>query len=202
MGSKKTKVKDPAKKEDEKQKKDEKKRPETRQIGLKQVIRVVGTDLDGDKPVVRALRKIKGVGYNFSNFVCAVAGIDPNAKLHTLSEEQLGKIETTVKNPMQAGIPKFLINRQRDMATGQDIHLTSSDLDIARKFDIQRYVDLKTYRGWRHMFGQPVRGQRTRSTFRQKGRAVGVMRKQVQQGTAQKAGAAPAATPAKTPEKK
>ena len=51
-------------------------------------------------------------------------------------------------------------------------------LETAKKFDIQRMVDLKTYKGIRHMLGLPVRGQRTRSSFR-KGRVVGVVRKAV-----------------------
>lgn len=64
------------------------------------------------------------------------------------------------------------------METGQDLHLTGADLDVARKFDIQKMVDLKTWKGFRHMLGQPVRGQRTRSSFRG-GRIVGVVRKAV-----------------------
>jgi hypothetical protein len=28
---------------------------------------------------------------------------------------------------------------------------------------VQKFVDTKSYRGWRHMMGQPVRGQETRS---------------------------------------
>ncbi|MBI2084197.1 MAG: 30S ribosomal protein S13 [Candidatus Aenigmarchaeota archaeon] len=201
MGSKKTSVKDPEK-EKQKKEKEDKKRPESRPAGPRQVIRVAGTDLDGDKSVVRAIRKIKGVGYNLSNSICLVSGINPYAKLSSLGEQDIKQIEGVIKNPIGAGVPKFLANRQRDMATGNDVHLTSSDLDVAKKFDVQRYVNLKTYRGWRHMFGQPVRGQRTRSTFRQKGKVVGVIRKQA----LQKAGAAPAAaapaSPAKAPENK
>jgi len=34
---------------------------------------------------------------------------------------------------------------------------------------------MKSYKGWRHSLGQPVRGQRTRSHFR-KGSAIGVMK--------------------------
>lgn len=179
MAQKKGRIKDPDKKKEEKQKKEVKKRPDAEERGPKQIIRVAGTDLDGEKAVVRSLRKIKGVGYNFSNAICLSAGIDPSTKLVSLNESEIKKLESAIKTP--TGTPKFLLNRQRDMATGDDVHLTSSDLDIAKRFDVQRHVDLKTYRGWRHMFGQPVRGQRTRSTFRVSGKAVGVVRKNIQQ---------------------
>jgi len=70
------------------------------------------------------------------------------------------------------------VNRRKDLESGTDIHLSGQDVDIGRRFDIQRLVDAKTYKGVRHMLGLPVRGQRTRSSFR-KGRVVGVVRKSV-----------------------
>jgi small subunit ribosomal protein S13 len=60
--------------------------------------------------------------------------------------------------------------------SGIDMHMSGSDVDVTRKFDVQRMVDKKTYKGVRHMLGLPVRGQRTKSSFR-KGRTVGVVRK-------------------------
>lgn len=178
MGAKKPRLKilEPT---EEKPKKEEKKRPVARPVAPKLVIRVAGTDLDGEKPVARALRKIKGISYSMSKAICHAAKINPLTKLGSLTEAQIDTLENIIKNPVNFNVPSFLVNRRRDFATGADLHLTSSDLDIARKFDIQRYVDLRTYRGWRHMLGQPVRGQRTRSTFREKGRVVGVMKKAI-----------------------
>lgn len=146
---------------------------------IRAIVRVVGTDLDGEKPIYRALTKIKGIKYSISKAICKVANLDLNQKLGTLTEKDIEKLEEVIKDPIKFGIPPFLVNRRRDIETGKDIHLTGSDLDVARKFDIQRYIDLRTYRGWRHMLGQPVRGQRTRSSFRERGKAVGVMRKEI-----------------------
>ncbi len=56
--------------------------------------------------------------------------------------------------------------------------MTGPELDVTKKFDIQGKIDIKSYKGTRHMFGLPVRGQRTRSSFR-KGKIVGVVRKSV-----------------------
>jgi small subunit ribosomal protein S13 len=142
----------------------------------KTLVRLIETDLDGEKPVLLAIKKIKGVGHTFAKAIIKVSGLNPKKKIMSLSESELKKLEEIIKNPTKFGIPSYLLNRQKDRETGKDLHLTASDIDIARKFDIQRYINLRTYRGWRHMLGQPVRGQRTRSHFR-KGRTVGVVRK-------------------------
>lgn len=199
MGSKKLRVKDTEKQKEQTKKeaeKDEKKKPEVGQSIPRLIIRVAGTDLDGEKPVMRALRKIKGIGVATSKAICLVAKINPLAKLGSLSEPEITNLENVIKNPINFNIPSFLVNRRKDPATGHDTHLTSSDLDISRRFDIQRYIDLRTYRGWRHMLGQPVRGQRTRSTFRVTGMTVGVMKKEAMQKQA--AAVATTATPTAT----
>ncbi|MEM5834933.1 MAG: 30S ribosomal protein S13 [Candidatus Aenigmatarchaeota archaeon] len=142
----------------------------------KAIVRVAGTDLEGEKQAWIALKKIKGIGFTMSRAICKAAGIDPKIKLKDLDEKQIEKIEEVIKDPGKFGIPPFLFNRRKDLETGKDLHLTSSELEIAKKLDIQRMIDLKTYKGIRHMLGLPVRGQRTRSSFR-KGRTVGVVRR-------------------------
>ena len=203
MGSTKVRVKDTDKeKQKEETKKEEKKKPEVRHQIPILIIRVAGTDLDGDKPVMRALRRIKGISIATSKAICIAAKLDPLTKLGSLSESDITNLENVIKSPINFGVPSFLVNRRKDRATGNDMHLTSSDLDIEKRFDIQRYIDLRTYRGWRHMLGQPVRGQRTRSTFRVTGMAVGVMKKEaLKKGTpgAAPAPAAGAAAPAAKP---
>ena len=124
-----------------------------------------------------------------SNAICLAAKISPSMKLGDLDETEIANLENVIKNPLKFSVPSFIVNRRRDMTTGEDIHVTSSDLDIARRFDVQRYINLKTYRGLRHMMGQPVRGQRTRSSFRKTGMAVGALKKAA---APPKAGAAPA----------
>ncbi len=163
-------------KEKKEEKKEEKVKKEIKS-GPKSIVRIVNTDLDGEKSVLNAIKKIKGVGHTFAKAVVKFAGLNPKEKLGLLSEKELAKLEDVIKNPIKYGIPSYLLNRQKDRFSGENVHLTSSDLDIAKKFDIQRYIDIKSYRGWRHMYGQPVRGQRTRSQFRERGRVVGVMRK-------------------------
>jgi len=149
-----------------------------RSIDVRAITRVAGTDLDGEKPLIRAIRGIKGISYTISKAICDVSGFEPNRKLGSLNESKIKKMEDIIKNPVNYGLPVWLLNRRRDPESGKDIHLSGPDLDVARKFDIKKEIDLKTYRGFRHMLGQPVRGQRTRGHFRT-GKEVGVVRKSV-----------------------
>ncbi|MDI6798482.1 MAG: 30S ribosomal protein S13 [Candidatus Aenigmarchaeota archaeon] len=172
-----TKVKVPEEKEKEKKvvKPIKIERPK---VEIKTIVRVAGTDLDGEKPLIRALKRIKGIGHTMSKAICIASGFDPKTKLGSLSESEIKKIEEVIKDPVKFGVPTYLVNRRRDIETGKDMHVTGPDLEITKKFDVQRMIDLKTYKGVRHMLGLPVRGQRTRSSFR-KGRVVGVVRKAV-----------------------
>jgi len=142
------------------------------------IVRVAATDLDGEKPLIHALKGIKGISQVISNAICVVSGIDPSAKLGSLKEADIQKLEEIIKDPIKFGVPVWAVNRRKDFATGGDMHLTGPDLDMMTKFDVQRMVDMKSYKGVRHMLGLPVRGQRTRSSFRG-GKVVGVIRKTV-----------------------
>lgn len=145
---------------------------------MRVIVRVLGTDLDGDKKVVHAILKIKGVSYSFANAICTAAKIDPNKKLGSFTESEIAELERAIKKPLEIGVPVWIVNRRKDLESGENLHVSSSDVDVTRKFDTQRMIDKKTYKGVRHMLGLPVRGQRTRSSFR-RGRAVGVVRKSV-----------------------
>jgi small subunit ribosomal protein S13 len=171
-----TKVKAESAEEEKLKKEKPEKKPKGKEIKL--VVRIMNTDLDGERPLKNALMGIKGIGHSMSKAVCLAAGLDPNTKLGSLSEEDIAKIEAVIKEPTKHGIPSWLLNRRREPETGANLHLVGSDLEIAKKFDIQKTIDLKTYKGVRHMLGLPVRGQRTRSSFR-KGKVVGVVKKSV-----------------------
>ena len=83
-------------------------------------------------------------------------------------------IKFEIENPR---IPDFMKNRRRDMDTGETKHLSTNNLDLRKEFDIKRLKKIRSYRGLRHAKGLPVRGQRTKSHFRTRGKknkAVGV----------------------------
>jgi small subunit ribosomal protein S13 len=167
-------VEEEDKKEYKKAKKPEKPKAESKE--LRTIVRVMGSDLDGEKPLIQALQGIKGISYSMSKAVVNATGYDPMSKLGSLAENDIQKLEQIIKNPENYEIPSWMLNRRKDRASGKDIHYSGSDLDVSKKFDIQRMIDIKSYKGVRHMLGLPARGQRTRSSFR-KGRVVGVVRK-------------------------
>lgn len=159
--------------QEEKTRKIEAKREEKPKIIAKSIVRIAATDIPGEAAVYHGLTKIKGVSWSFSNAICTYLDIDKTKKMNSLNEREIEKITNFIKAP--TGLRNFLLNRRRDVETGQDRHLITSDLELQREFDIRRMKQIRSYKGWRHALGQPVRGQRTRSHFR-KGRAIGVQR--------------------------
>jgi small subunit ribosomal protein S13 len=150
-------------------------RPDERK-GMRVIVRVLGTDLDGEKGVQHALLKVKGISYSMAKAICKVAKIDPKKKLGSFTESEISQLEDVLREPAKFGVPSWTANRRRDIETGADMHVTSTDVEVRRKFDVKRMIDKKSYKGVRHMHGLPVRGQRTKSSFR-KGKTVGVVRK-------------------------
>ncbi|MBS3145385.1 30S ribosomal protein S13 [Candidatus Woesearchaeota archaeon] len=143
---------------------------------VKQLIRIGNSDLDGSKEIQHALRKIKGIGFMMANAVCFSAGVENRKKAGELSAEEITKIEEVIKDPK--GIPVWMYNRRKDYDQGIDKHLFTTNLNFAKEFDVKRLQKIKSYRGLRHAWGLPVRGQRTRSNFR-RGTSVGVVKKSI-----------------------
>jgi len=151
-----------------------------------EIVRLVETDLDGKKPVRVAIRSVRGVSFSLGNAISDLCGFG-DKRVGELTEAEQKRFEELVTNPEKAGIPKWLLNRRKDPDTGEDNHLAVSKLDLTHKMDINRLKKVRCYRGVRHNLGLPVRGQRTRSSFR-KGRVVGVSRKKQMPATSKKKG--------------
>jgi small subunit ribosomal protein S13 len=150
---------------------------------FRHIVRVAQTDLDGAKHVLHALTKIKGVGVMFSNMACTIAKVNKFKKAGYLSEKEVKMLEEVILNPQRYGSPEWLMNRRRDPETGEDLHLTRADLELAVDSDIKRLKKTKSYKGLRHQWGLPVRGQKTKSNFRKnKGKVMGVRKKAAKKG--------------------
>jgi len=135
------------------------------------LVRILGKDVRGDNRIYSGLTKIKGVSWAMANSVCLKLGFKKNDQISELKKEDIARIEEFLKNP---DIPDYMKNRRKDFDTGEDKHLVSVELSMRNDFDIKRLKKIKSYRGMRHSLGLPSRGQRTRSHFRGKGKAVGV----------------------------
>ena len=130
------------------------------------IIRVNNTDIDGEKKIVDALRKIKGVSFMFANAICQAAGIKRDAQAGLLGDDDIKKLTAVLNDPKKAGVPEWLYNRKKDPESGEDTHVVTNELIIAHEDDIKRLKKIKSYRGTRHANNLPSRGQRTKSNFR------------------------------------
>jgi small subunit ribosomal protein S13 len=145
---------------------------------FRHIVRVGNTDLAGNKSLYLSLQKIKGVGENFARVICKLAEIDYLKKTGDISDAEVKKLEAVLEDPKKAGFPVRFLNRQKDFETGEDMHLTLSDLDFEKDQDIKRMKKMKSYIGLRHQWRLPVRGQRTGSNFRpNKGKSSAVKKK-------------------------
>lgn len=144
---------------------------------IRNMVRLMATDIEGRISVINALRKIRGVGFMFSHAVCTNTGVNPRAKIGALSDAELKSLEEAIKSQASEVFPAWLLNRRKDPETGNKMHITGTQIDLYRRDDINMMRKMRSYKGIRHQMGQPVRGQRTRSSFRTSKRAVGVMKK-------------------------
>ena len=119
--------------------------------------RILGVEIPDNKKVKIALRYIYGIGDARAMEIVKNTGIDGEKRLKELTEEELGRITSFI----------------------QKNYKIEGDLRQEVAQSIRRLIDINCYRGIRHKFSLPVRGQRTRTNARtRKGprKTVGVVR--------------------------
>jgi len=167
---------------------------------IRGIVHLFGRDIKGHFELEAALREIKGVGMTLSKVLATAIseklGIPRDVQIGRLNDEQIEKVEALIKAPAQCGLPNWLLNRQKDYESGGNVHLVGSDLMFSTRQDIEREKSLYTWKGYRHAYGQPVRGQCTRTSSR-KGMTMGVTKSKVKE-----AASAAKAAEKKGPEKK
>jgi small subunit ribosomal protein S13 len=186
------KKKEPAVKQEKKPAKPE----EPEKEGFRGIVRIAGKDIKGQVPLRRALMNVRGIGQSLAVPIASVLsselGIAPDTKVGELDDAKIEKIDAILFNLHNyPAIPKFMLNRKADRLEGSDKHVIMNDLLFAVREDVESEKKLYTWKGYRHSYGQKVRGQKTRNTGRT-GMAVGVLRKAIiaQQAAAAKPGEA------------
>jgi len=108
------------------------------------VPRIAGIDLPANKRVEIALTYIYGIGRSSAKKIREQAQIDELTKMRDLTEEEAARVREIIERD-------YMIegDRRREVAA-----------------NIQRLIEIGTYRGMRHRRGLPVRGQRTRTNAR------------------------------------
>jgi len=147
---------------------------------FKNVIRISNKDIPGYLTIKDGLMSIYGIDNRMGKVIedVFIRKVNkPIKKIGYLTDDDVVILEDLIIN-IDKEVPKWLINRQNcdDGIDYKQAHLTMSDLKLAQRKEIQKLGKTKSYRGLRLQWGLPVRGQRTRSTFR-KSSAVGVTKK-------------------------
>ncbi|HUS98991.1 MAG TPA: 30S ribosomal protein S13 [Candidatus Thermoplasmatota archaeon] len=139
------------------------------------IIRIVNTDINGESNIVQGLTQIKGIGRHMATFIADTAGVERKLKFGNLPEPEIEKLKEVLEN-IDDYAPEWMLNYQKDMYTGEDIHLIGNDVTARLRDDINMMKMIRSYRGVRHELGLKVRGQRTSSNGR-KGLALGVSKR-------------------------
>lgn len=159
-----------------------KKKPVEEKEGFRGIVRIAGKDMKGEIHLRRALLRVRGISHSLSVSACAALqselGIAPNTKVGELTDDQIEKIDKILFTLQDHKLPQFLLNRRTDFDSGKNKHVIMNDLIFSLTQDIEKEKKSYTWRGYRHAYGQKVRGQKTRNTGRQ-GMAVGVLRKAI-----------------------
>ena len=108
--------------------------------------RISGVDIPRDKKVDVSLGYIYGIGRPTAQKICTQAGVSTDTKVRDLTDDE--------------------VNRIRDLIDKN--HVVEGELRKQVRTDIQRLIEINSYRGIRHRRGLPVRGQRTKTNARTK----------------------------------
>jgi small subunit ribosomal protein S13 len=138
--------------------------------------RKLRSQVDGNAKVEYGLTQIRGIGMRFAQAIVRVAKISPDLRIGAIPEKDLNRIEEIIIAPIANGIPVWMVNRKKDLVTGENLHIIGNRLELSVRRDIDRMKRIRSYKGVRHHQGLKVRGQKTKSTGRH-GFVVGVIRK-------------------------
>jgi len=106
--------------------------------------RIAGVDVPPAKRGEIALPSIFGIGRSRAIEILEKAGIDPNDKPESWSDEQTRTVRRMIEDDYQV----------------------EGQLRTEVQLNIKRLMDIGCYRGLRHRRGLPVRGQRTQTNAR------------------------------------
>ena len=104
---------------------------------FKNIVRISGKNLDGDRKLINAISNLKGIGDNLSYIILKSLNLNTNLRIGSVSDKEISLIESKLKIIHELDFPKWILNRRKDMDTGQDKHYVGSDLD----FNIKLLLD-------------------------------------------------------------
>ncbi len=106
--------------------------------------RIIGVDIPREKRTLIALTYLYGVGRSNAKDILEAAQVDPNKRAKDLTEKEVSAITSVI----------------------QKSYKVEGDLRREVQQNIKRLLDIRCYKGSRHLKGLPVRGQRTHTNSR------------------------------------
>lgn len=107
--------------------------------------RLLGVDIPAEKRTEVALTYIYGIGPSLAKRILAAAKVNPAKRAKELSEKEVHDLLSAIQ---KSGIK------------------TEGDVRREVQSNIRRLIDIRSYRGQRHVKGLPVRGQRSHTNAR------------------------------------
>ena len=86
------------------------------------ILRLADSDIDGLTRIGMGLTSVKGVGARTALAICEIAGIDKEKLGGHLNDEEQQKIRDAIES-YPTEVPLWMLNRQRDIETGDELHL-------------------------------------------------------------------------------
>jgi len=121
--------------------------------------RIAGIELPNTKRIEAALPYLYGVGFPRAKKILETARVNGNTRVKDLTDEEVARIRESLE-------------KLKIMVEGELRRVVSQN--------VKRLIDIRCYRGLRHLKKLPVRGQRTKTnarTKRGKRQAIGGMKK-------------------------
>ena len=108
--------------------------------------RKLRAQINGNASVIHGLTQIKGVNKKFAQAVVNQLGINPEKRIGELSDEKLVEIEELIHNPIEHGIPNWMVNRKNDPIDGKDKHVVGNQLEIITRRDVDKLKKMNSFR--------------------------------------------------------
>ena len=106
--------------------------------------RIAGVDIPRNKQIWVSLQYIYGIGSTSSQRVLSELGINASTKADSLTEDEVNRLREVIDKDF----------------------VVEGDLRKEVNLNIKRLIEIGSYRGLRHRYSLPSRGQRTRTNAR------------------------------------
>ena len=96
------------------------------------ILRLADTDVDGLTPIGMGLTSVRGVGARTALAICDIADVEKSKMGGHLTDAEQERIRKAIED-YPTKVPLWMLNRQRDLETGDELHLFSMDVKMTQE---------------------------------------------------------------------